>query len=684
MHSPFSYALCQQSIRQSSKLLLILKGPHTTLASGSLVSRSDPCFNTPNKAGEMGEDLGLHTSGLPSSTDVVMREASGPATTSVVPPSSTIPNPMDSRLYTATVGFVYDNQMMLHSCIRGHAEAPERISRIFDALKEAQCLSKMSQIPIRMVQREEALLVHSESLWDKVIAVSSMTAQDIADSEAYYEELSLYVHPNTPLSARLSCGGVIEAALAVARGLLRKSFAISQSTGNGTQRAFNEDPSVLYISLHRYDGGQFYPNGPFGSMSSCGDGPGLGYSVNIPWPEGGMGDADYLYAFQSIVMPIAMEFAPELVIISAGFDAADGDDLGECHVSPEGYAHMTHMLSSLAGGRLVVALEGGYNLDAISASALAVAKVILGEIPPELPSMVASDIATETVWQVATEQSKYWKSINPKACEPIEEVENVAFNLTEVLKAHRQQWFYDNYKMLQIPFPTQILQERFGSQVICTPNIMDAQTLVVMVHEFGNLRVELESVMQCIPHLEHTYIVDYSKQLTDWVNGAGHALLDVNVYPKLPAKKPGDRQEFSKDVMVYLWDNYIQLSGARHVVLIGHGPGCDAVMSVLHNRATGVMKSVRAIVQVVGHGHIPLTPRDANEIRSWYLDHSCVVVPSNHTIFVDGKVLKRHGNVLRIDEPKPIKLITRAFPTICEFIERMLTPPSRGNVNGST
>ena len=87
-----------------------------------------------------------------------------------------------------------------------------------------------------------------------------------------------------------------------------------------------------------------------------------------------MGDADYLYAFEKIVMPIAYEWAPEMVIskrlfkdeqrrilirntVSAGFDAAEGDLLGECHVTPAGYAHMTHMLSSLAGGKLVVALE---------------------------------------------------------------------------------------------------------------------------------------------------------------------------------------------------------------------------------------------------------------------------------------------------------------------------------------
>lgn len=87
-----------------------------------------------------------------------------------------------------------------------------------------------------------------------------------------------------------------------------------------------------------------------------------------------MGDADYIHAFQKIVMPIAMEFAPELVMskfarsprcknfsrsrtVSAGFDAAKGDPLGECLLSPTGYAHMTHMLSGLANGRLVVALE---------------------------------------------------------------------------------------------------------------------------------------------------------------------------------------------------------------------------------------------------------------------------------------------------------------------------------------
>lgn len=107
-----------------------------------------------------------------TSIDVAMADSPQTAASAMPSGSVAVDTSTASSLYTANVGFVYDGQMMFHSCIRGHAEAPERISRIFDALKQAQCLSKMSQIPIRMVEREEALLVHSESLWDKVIAIS--------------------------------------------------------------------------------------------------------------------------------------------------------------------------------------------------------------------------------------------------------------------------------------------------------------------------------------------------------------------------------------------------------------------------------------------------------------------------------------------------------------------------------
>lgn len=81
--------------------------------------------------------------------------------------------------------------------------------------------------------------------------------------------------------------------------------------------------------------------------------------MNIPWGCGGIGDRDYLSAFQHLVMPIARQFDPDLTIISAGFDAARGDPLGGCDVTPAGYAHMTSLFSTLLGGRILVILEGG-------------------------------------------------------------------------------------------------------------------------------------------------------------------------------------------------------------------------------------------------------------------------------------------------------------------------------------
>ena len=174
---------------------------------------------------------------------------------------------------------------------------------------------------------------------------------------------------------------------------------------------FYNDPAVMYISLHRHDGGAFYPGTGHGdrvryacvswwdgggivqsshthqchsppTITQVGAERGAGYNINIPWPDGGMGDAEYLAAFDDIIMPVAAVFNPQLVLVSAGFDAARGDPLGGCDLTPAGYAQMTHRLLSLAGGKVVVVLEGGYNLRSISRSMEAVVRVLLGEAPP--------------------------------------------------------------------------------------------------------------------------------------------------------------------------------------------------------------------------------------------------------------------------------------------------------------
>ncbi|EIN11329.1 histone deacetylase clr3 [Punctularia strigosozonata HHB-11173 SS5] len=601
--------------------------------------------------------------------------------------------PIDFRLPRHSIGYVFDARMMAHSCLDGHPEQPERIVSIYRLLAENGCLEKMKHIPIRMVKKQEALLVHSEELWDKVLAISRLRAQDIEDTKRYYELMSLYVNPHTPSAARLSCGGVIEATLAVARGEVRKSFAIVRPPGhhaepeehmgfcffnnvavavrvaqqltkirkvlildwdihhgNGTQKAFNDDPDVLYISLHRYDAGQFYPSTTFGAMNSCGEGPGIGFSVNIPWPGPGMRDADYLHAFQKIVMPIAIEFAPELVIISAGFDAADGDELGECHVTPTGYAHMTHMLSSLAGGKLVVALEGGYNLQSIANSSLAVAKVILGEAPPQIAPMVASELGTETVWQVARQQSKWWKNVDPKACEPKSEVGDIAYSIPEILKAHRQSYLYETHKLHTIPL-LPAYEELFSAQVACTADILDNPTLIVFVHGFGEMRVELEGAMTCNMDLERSYLLDVSKKMIEWVRVEGYGLIDLNILENVPKSATPVRWRartgtLNRNLLTYMWDNYIQLSKAKQVVLIGHGPGCDVVIETISERASSVPKIVIAVIQVVGLSKLPLLPKKSMEILGWYRACSQVFVPKNHPIFSEGKILGRHGHVI--------------------------------------
>lgn len=157
--------------------------------------------------------------------------------------------------------------------------------------------------------------------------------------------------------------------------------------GDGTEAMTYDRSDILYVSVHRHDGGAFYPG--TGHAGRVGEGDGRGFNVNIPLTGLWYGDADYLTIFDQVVMPIARSYSPDLVIISCGFDAARGDFLGDFDVTPAGYAHMTHMLSSLAGGKVVVVMEGGYNLHAIAQSTEAISRVLLGEPPMPLEAFDA-------------------------------------------------------------------------------------------------------------------------------------------------------------------------------------------------------------------------------------------------------------------------------------------------------
>jgi acetoin utilization deacetylase AcuC-like enzyme len=146
--------------------------------------------------------------------------------------------------------------------------------------------------------------------------------------------------------------------------------------GNGTQDAFYGDPRVLYFSVHQYP---FYPG--TGWMDETGIGEGEGTTVNFPM-SAGWGDEQYLRAFNEILIPAARRFQPELILVSAGFDAHWADHMAMIRVSIKGLAQMVTILKGLAAelcrGRLVFTLEGGYNLQVIASSTKAVFDVLLG------------------------------------------------------------------------------------------------------------------------------------------------------------------------------------------------------------------------------------------------------------------------------------------------------------------
>lgn len=128
--------------------------------------------------------------------------------------------------------------------------------------------------------------------------------------------------------------------------------------GNGTQSIFLKDPNTMYFSVHRWQGGNFYPFISNGGPTNIGIGKGAGFNMNVGWSCKGMGDDEYLAVWERLLLPVAKEFQPALILISAGFDAAEGD-IGECNVTPECFGRLTRSLMTL-NTPIVCSLEGGY------------------------------------------------------------------------------------------------------------------------------------------------------------------------------------------------------------------------------------------------------------------------------------------------------------------------------------
>jgi acetoin utilization deacetylase AcuC-like enzyme len=156
----------------------------------------------------------------------------------------------------------------------------------------------------------------------------------------------------------------VAAAHARARGIQRVAVVDwDVHHGNGTQEMFWRDASVLYLSTHQFP---FYPG--TGDLDEVGEGDGKGYTVNVPLGAGG-GDAVYASAFERVLLPVLEAYAPELVLVSAGFDAAARDPLAQMELTPEAYGWMARAIARVTDatsrGRMALVLEGGYDLVAL-------------------------------------------------------------------------------------------------------------------------------------------------------------------------------------------------------------------------------------------------------------------------------------------------------------------------------
>uniref|UniRef100_A0A3Q3WUQ9 Histone deacetylase n=1 Tax=Mola mola TaxID=94237 RepID=A0A3Q3WUQ9_MOLML len=400
------------------------------------------------------------------------RAQSSPASASSFPISVPASDPPAKPRFTT--GLVYDSLMQKHQCMCGntnsHPEHAGRIQSIWSRLQETGLRAQCECIRGRKATLEELQTVHSEAhvllygtnpLRQKLDC--SITPMFVrlpcggvgVDSDTIWNE----VHSSS--AARLAVGSVVELVFKVATRELKNGFAVvrppghhaEESTpmgfcyfnsvaiaakllqqrlsvnkilivdwdvhhGNGTQQAFYDDPGVLYMSIHRYDDGNFFPGS--GAPDEVGSGPGVGFNVNVAFTGGldpPMGDAEYLAAFRSVVMPIANEFAPDIVLVSSGFDAVEGHPppLGGYTLTSKCFGYLTRQLMTLAGGRLVLALEGGHDLTAICDASEACVAALLGQELDPLPKAVLEQRpnpnAVRSLEKVLETHSKYWRSV---------------------------------------------------------------------------------------------------------------------------------------------------------------------------------------------------------------------------------------------------------------------------------
>ncbi|VVB89379.1 Histone deacetylase domain protein [uncultured archaeon] len=336
-----------------------------------------------------------------------------------------------------SAGIIYHSDYLKHDTGL-HPENKERLISIVSHLKKTGMLDRLEMIKPGKAEPKELEYIHHRDYIEKVRLSS---------------EMELQLDPDTILSkdsydvAMLAAGGAITAVDAVLD-TVENSFALVRPPGhhalpgkgmgfcifnnvaiaarhaqkkgmkrvlivdwdvhhgNGTQEAFYDDPSVLYFSTHQYP---YYPG--TGWMDEVGKGEGMGFNINVPLPAG-TDDSGFIAAFEEILLPASLEFAPDMVLVSAGFDASANDGLAGMNMTCEGFAVLASIVRSVAmescGGRLAAVLEGGYNTELLSRSVASVLDVFMGK-EPQLRGQSTSDTKVrKRLDEVKKIQSQFW------------------------------------------------------------------------------------------------------------------------------------------------------------------------------------------------------------------------------------------------------------------------------------
>jgi acetoin utilization deacetylase AcuC-like enzyme len=338
----------------------------------------------------------------------------------------------------AGTGVVIDRRYLDHKTGAGHPERPERIAALLPMIESA---ADLTRVPARPASGDEIALVHDGAYIEEVAATQQ--------KPWFAFDADTPTSPESYTTALLAVGGFLALLDAIMSGAVRNGFAFVRPPGhhaerhramgfclfnnvaigaeylrrrhglqrllivdwdlhhgNGTQHLFESDPGVLYVSTHQYP---YYPG--TGAIDEVGYKDGEGYTVNLAFPAG-FGDAEYREAFEKIVEPIARQYDPQFVLISAGFDAHLRDPLGGMEVTESGFEAMAHVLVEIArdhcGSRCAAILEGGYDLQAICNSA----QQVLNEFrsgtapPPQSPTTGRGSALIERIRSV---QSRYWR-----------------------------------------------------------------------------------------------------------------------------------------------------------------------------------------------------------------------------------------------------------------------------------